>query len=325
MKVLVTGGAGYIGSTVVSALIDAGDEPVVVDDLSRGSAEFLRDIPHVVGDIADPAVLDQVFDEHPGVRTAIHCAARTIVSDSVLDPLSYYRENVAKTVYLVDGLLYRGCERVIFSSSAAVYGSTDTPVVTEEAPLRPASPYGRTKVLVERMLSDIASAGTLKALALRYFNPVGCDPNHRSWPYDPEPTHALGALMRAWAGGGTFYIHGRDWDTVDGTAVRDFVHVWDVALAHVAAAHNWSAPEGGYEVINVGSGRATSVLQLATTFNALVDEPAHIEFDGRRPGDTVGCYTSTLRARQRLRWEPTRSVEDAVRDLLALPSLERPS
>jgi UDP-glucose 4-epimerase len=323
VKVLVTGGAGFIGSTVVSALTGAGDEPVVVDDLSRGRAEFLRGIAHRVGDVADGAVLDAVFDEHPDISIAIHCAARMIVPESIADPLTYYRENVAKTVQFVEALLERGCRRIVFSSSAAVYGTPDTTVVTETSPVRPESPYARTKVMVEQILADACAATPLTALSLRYFNPVGCDPQHRSWPYDPAPTHALGSLMHAWQSGRPFYIHGRDWDTPDGTPVRDFVHVWDVALAHVAAAHNWVAPDDGFDIVNVGSGTATSVLQLADTFNAAVDRPARIEYDGRRAGDTVGCYTSTEKAHEVLRWQPTRTVKDAVVDLLALADRQR--
>jgi len=318
MKVLVTGGAGYIGSTVVSALRDAGDDPFVVDDLSRGSAEFLRGIPHLIGDIADPAVLDAIFTEHPDIEVVIHCAARIVVSESVTHPVDYYRANVAKTIELVDGLVARGCHRVIFSSSAAVYGDAETEVVTEDSPLRPLSPYGRTKVIVEQLLSDVCVSTPLSALTLRYFNPVGCDPQHRSWPYDPAPTHALGSIVRAWEAGEPFYIHGRDYPTPDGTPVRDFVHVWDVALAHVAAAHNWTPTGDGYDVVNVGSGRATSVLQLAETFNKRVDRPVPIEFDERRPGDPAGCHTSTAKAAQVLDWRPERSVDDAIVDLLAL-------
>lgn len=318
MKVLVTGGAGYIGSTVVSALLDAGDEPVVVDDLSRGSAQFLHGTPHVVGDIADKAVLDTVFAEHGDIDVVVHCAARIVVAESVAQPLAYYRANVAKTVELVDGLLERGCPRVVFSSSAAVYGDADADVVTETAPVRPRSPYGRTKVIVEQLLEDVCASSPLAALTLRYFNPVGCDPQHRSWPYDPEPTHALGSLLRAWSTGAPFRIHGRDYPTPDGAPVRDFVHVWDVALAHVAAVHNWVPTGTGYDVVNVGSGTATSVLRLAETFNARVPDPVRIEFDGRRAGDTAGCRASTEKAREVLGWEPSRTVDDAIVDLLAL-------
>jgi len=323
VRVLVTGGAGFIGSTVVSALRDAGDEPVVIDDLSRGRPEFLTAVSHRVGDVADPAVLDAVFDEHPDISLAIHCAARMVVPESISDPLTYYRENVAKAVQFTEGLLARGCERIVFSSSAAVYGTPDTTVVTESSPVRPESPYARSKVMVEQILSDACAATSLTALSLRYFNPVGCDPQQRSWPYDPAPTHALGSLMRAWETGTPFRIHGHDWNTPDGTPVRDFVHVWDVALAHVAAAHNWAPPAGGFDIVNVGSGTATSVLQLAEAFNAEVDNPVRIEYDGRRAGDTVGCHASTQKAHDVLQWQQTRNVKDAVVDLLALADQRR--
>lgn len=314
MKVLVTGGAGYVGSTVALALLDAGVQPVVLDDLSAGRAEFLRWFPHYVGDVADRDVLDSVFAEHPDIEIAIHCAARTVVSESLADPLTYYRENVAKTVQFVEALLALGCPRLIFSSSAAVYGSAPTRVVTEDAAVSPASPYAMSKVMVERVLADACAATPLRALSLRYFNPIGCDPQLRTGPYDPTPTHALGSLLAAWTAGEPFRIHGADWDTPDGTPLRDFVHVWDVARAHVAAALRWRGD--GHLVVNVGSGRGTTVRELADAFNQQVERPVPIEYDGRRAGDTVGCYASIARAEDVLGWRPERSVDDAMVDVL---------
>ncbi|HTZ43858.1 MAG TPA: UDP-glucose 4-epimerase GalE [Jatrophihabitans sp.] len=314
MKVLVTGGAGYIGSTVALALHDNGDHPILLDDLSRGQPERMRLFPCYVGDIADPVLLDRIFADHPDLEVVIHCAARTVVSESLTDPVGYYRENVAKTVRLVDELLRHGCTRLLFSSSAAVYGPTPPLVVTEETPVRPRNPYATSKLMVERLLTDICAAGPLTAVSLRYFNPVGCDPRFRSGPVPGTATHVLGTLLRAAALGEPFWIHGRDWDTPDGTPVRDFVHVWDVALAHVAAVHRWP---GGHRILNVGSGRGTTIRQLAEVFNLHAQRPVEIRYDGRRAGDTVGCYTSSSRARSLLRWQPTRTVADAVLDAIA--------
>jgi UDP-glucose 4-epimerase len=322
MKVLVTGAAGFIGSTVAAALHDAGDVPVVLDDLSKGSPSFLNGYPAYIGDCADPAVLARIFDDHPDIDVAIHCAACTIVPESIIRPLTYYSQNVAKTISLVEQLLAHGCTRLIFSSSAAVYGAAPAPVVTEDSPTNPGNAYGASKLMVERILADTCAATPLSALSLRYFNPVGCDPQLRSGPYEPAPTHALGSLLAAWNGGDPFWIHGSDWDTVDGTPVRDFVHVWDVARAHVAAAH-YGRGGSGHAVVNIGSGRPTTVLQLAETFNRFVDNPVDIRFDGRRPGDASGCVTSTDRARELLGWRPQRTIADAVADALGWAARER--
>jgi UDP-glucose 4-epimerase len=315
VKVLVTGGAGFIGSTVALALQDAGDEAVVLDDLSRGPAAFLRHFPSYVGDVADGALLSRIFTDHPDIEAAIHCAARTVVTESLEDPATYYRENVAKTIDLVTHLLGHGCRRLIFSSSAAVYGTTRDRVITESSQVRPASPYANSKLIVEQMLADICAATPLSALSLRYFNPIGSDPQHRTGPYDPGPMDVMGSLLSASATGEPFWIHGRDWPTSDGTPVRDFVHVWDVALAHVAALRSWPAGEG-HLVLNVGSGRGTTVRQLVDAFNAVAPRPVDVRYDGRRSGDIPGGYPDIGTARRLLKWQPTRDVRAGVRDAL---------
>jgi UDP-glucose 4-epimerase len=317
MKVLLTGAAGYIGSTIAAALHDAGDEPVLLDDLSRGCASFLAPYPSYVGDVADARLVARIFADHPDMTIAVHCAARTVVTESLADPLGYYRENVAKTVQFVQALLTHGCKRLIFSSSAAVYGGVSTSFVTEQSALAPASPYATSKVMVEQVLADACQATGLSALSLRYFNPIGCDPVLRSGPYEPRPLDALGSLIAAWEHGTPFWIHGDDWPTADGTPLRDFVHVWDVAQAHVAAAKSWGATEGaGHEILNIGSGHGTTVRQLAETFNQHVDRPVEIRYDGRRAGDTVGAFARTDKAERLLRWHPSRTVAQAVADTL---------
>lgn len=318
MKVLVTGAAGYVGSTVVSALLDAGDRPIGVDDLSVGRPDFLTGAPHYLGDIADPVLLARIFAEHPDIGMAIHCAARTVVADSARDPVGYYAANVAKTVALLEALLRHECHRLIFSSSAAVYGNSATPVVTEESPVDAVSPYASTKLMTERILDDVCAATPMTAMSLRYFNPVGSDPQLRTGPYDPAPSHALGRLVAAAQAGEKFVIHGRDWDTPDGTAVRDYVHVWDVARAHVAATQRWSpGGEGrGHVVINVGSGQATSVRQLVDAFDEQVERPVAVRYGPRRAGDTVGCRAAIDRALELLGWAPERSLADGIRDTL---------
>jgi UDP-glucose 4-epimerase len=319
MKVLVTGGAGYIGSTVALALLDGGDQVIVLDDLSRGPAGFLQNFPNYVGDIADGALIGRIFTEHPDIDAVIHCAARTVVAESLEHPMIYYRENVAKTIEFVDHLLRHGCRRLIFSSSAAVYGTAPDRVITEETPVRPASPYAMTKLIVEQLLADVCAASPLSAVSMRYFNPIGSDPRHRTGPYDPGPMDVMGSLLSASATGEPFWIHGRDWPTEDGTPVRDFIHVWDLASAHIAALHRWDAltEQARHQVLDVGSGSGTTVLRLAETFNAVAARPVDIRFDQRRPGDIAGGYASAAKARELLRWSPSRSVADGVADALA--------
>ena len=308
----------YVGSTVVSALLDAGDRVVGLDDLSRGHPAFLARTPHYVGDVADEPLLDRIFAEHPEIEIVIHCAARTQVQESTADPLRYYRTNVGKAVTLFERVVANGCTRLVFSSSAAVYGDPVTPAVTEDSPVAAASPYAATKLMVERILDDLCAAGPVNALSLRYFNPIGADPQLRSGSTDPAPPHVLGRLIAASVAGEPFWIHGDDWDTPDGTPIRDFVHVADVARAHVVAAHRWSAIAVGsrHQVINIGSGRPTTVRELAEAFNRVAARPVTIRTGGRRPGDTVGCYADTSKARRMLGWAPRHTLADGIRDAL---------
>jgi UDP-glucose 4-epimerase len=226
MSVVVTGGAGYIGSTVTSALADHGISPVVLDDLSRGPVEFTKGRDFYLGDIADPAIWDAIFAKHE-VTAVIHCAGRIDVVESVLDPLGYYETNVAKTTTMLTHLCARGVDRVVFSSSASVYG--DATAAEESTSLAPASPYARTKATVEQILADVGEQ--IRSISLRYFNPIGADPALRTGQYDPNPTHVLGRLLGAARDGKPFHVFGTDWPTRDGSTIRDFIHVWDLALA----------------------------------------------------------------------------------------------
>ena len=318
MKVLVTGGAGFIGSTVALALLDAGIDVVALDDLSRGPAAFLRHYPSYVGDVADPRIVDRIFAEHPDISAAVHCAARTVVTESLADPAGYYRSNVGKTIDFVSLLLSHGCRRLIFSSSASVYGTTSEPVITERTPPRPASPYARSKLIVEQLLADICAATTMTAMSLRYFNPIGSDPQHRTGPYDSGPGDVMGTLLSASATGEPFWIHGNDWPTSDGTPVRDFVHVWDVALAHVAALRSWPdlAWRDAHLVLNIGSGRGSTVRELTEAFNREAPRPVEVRYDGRRDGDIPGGYPDISKATTLLDWQPERGLRDGVRDAL---------
>ena len=329
MKVLVAGGAGFIGSTVVSACLDDGLEPVILDNLSTGRIEFTRDRTFYRGDIADGALLDRIFAEHPEIGAVVHAAALIVVPESVAEPLRYYRENVAKSVDFIEHAVRNGCQRYLFSSSAAIYRPGDDFSVDETSPLEPTSPYARTKAMMESILADTAEATPLRALSLRYFNPIGADPQLRTGLQIPRPTHALGKMISALEGDEEFLVTGVDWPTRDGSGVRDYIHVWDLARAHVQALRRFDEilPPGGersYEAINLGTGSGTTVRELVAAFQAVADRPLRVRETGPRPGDQAGSYTRSTRARTVLDWKPEFSVSDGIRHSL-LWSARRPS
>jgi UDP-glucose 4-epimerase len=321
VKVLITGGAGYIGSTVASACLDSGIVPVILDNLHRGRREFVQGHHFYEGDIADGGLLDRIFADHPDIAATIHSAGLAVVSESVADPIRYYRENVAKTVDLLDHLDRNGCRRFIFSSSASVYESVDGGSLDESCPLAPKSAYARTKAMAEQVLEDVSAAGVMRGLALRYFNPIGADPRMRTGLPDLAPTHALGKLVEAYSNSAPFRVTGVDWPTRDGTGVRDYVHVWDLAQGHVAALQRFDEvlPQTDpqrYEVINLGSGAGTTVRELISAFERVVDGTVTVVESDRRPGDVVGCYTANEKATKLLGWQPRFALQDAIRTAL---------
>ncbi|AUY48018.1 UDP-glucose 4-epimerase GalE [Streptomyces sp. CB01881] len=324
-KVLITGGAGYIGSTVASALLDQGITPVILDDLSKGRAEFVEGRVFYQGDTADGALLDRIFAEHPDIDAALHCAARIVVPESVAKPLFYYRENVAKTVELLDSLQRNGCTRVVFSSSASIYAPTPDARVDETCAVDANSPYARTKQMMEHVLQDWTrgdGAEGIRVIALRYFNPVGADPQLRTGLQDLNPTHALGKLIEAHTNGTPFTVTGVDWATRDGSGIRDYIHVQDLADAHVAALTRFDevvkpAADDRYRVINVGTGEGTTVRELVTAFEEAVGAKLDVREADPRPGDVIGCYAAVDTARELLGWTAQRTIAEGVTDALA--------
>lgn len=320
MKVLITGGAGYIGSTVATACVDADLEVVVLDNLSTGRADFARGRPLYVGDVADQRVWERVVSEHPDIDVVVHCAARIVVPDSMSDPLGYYEANVAKTIDLLQQIRAAGIGRVVFSSSASVYRGASGTGVDEAAPLEPGSPYARSKQMVEEILSDAARAGMLRAVALRYFNPIGADPELRTGLQNPNPSHALGRIMRSQAAGEAFPLTGTTWPTRDGSGLRDYVHVWDLALAHVAAVQRFddvATPAHPFLAINIGTGQGVTVRELIAAYERVTGTRLSVEEHEARPGDQAGAYAIVDMARQLLGWSAERTVDDGVRDALA--------
>ncbi|WP_417554198.1 UDP-glucose 4-epimerase GalE [Microbacterium sp.] len=320
VKILITGGAGFIGSTIASACIDAGIEVVILDDLSTGRSDFGDGRSLYVGDIADAAVIDRIADEHPDISLVIHCAARIVVPESVADPLGYYDVNVGRTVTMLRQLAARGITRVLFSSSAAIYLGESGEGVDEDATIAPGSPYANTKWLVEQTLRDAAAAGQLRAVALRYFNPIGADPQLRTGLQNPTPSHALGKIMTAHENGIPFTITGTDWATRDGSGLRDYIHVWDVARAHVAAVQRFdeiATDASPYIAMNIGTGDGVTVRELVAAFERVTGETLDVVEGPRRPGDQAGAFALVGRAQQALGWRAEKSIDDGVRDALA--------
>ncbi|MGW0667963.1 UDP-glucose 4-epimerase GalE [Streptomyces sp. NPDC002746] len=324
MKVLITGGAGYIGSTIASACLDSGIEPVILDNLSTGRREFTSGRIFYEGDIADGPLIDRVFAEHPDIHAVVHCAALIVVPDSVSDPVGYYRNNVTAGLDLVGHLLRNRCERMIFSSSASIYRTGEDFTVDEDSAHAPQSPYARTKTVCEGMFSDIAATQPIRVLSLRYFNPIGADPKMRTGLQLRRPSHALGKLISAHEAGVPFEITGTQWSTRDGSGIRDYVHVWDLAAAHVAALQRFDTILDSGEsstAINLGTGAGTTVRELVEAFNEIVDTPVRTKDTAARPGDVAGAYTRSDRAERLLDWRPQYTTAEGIRDSLRWAAL----
>jgi UDP-glucose 4-epimerase len=322
MKILVTGGAGYIGSTTAKALEEAGHVPVILDSLLTGPKAFVRDRIFYEGDIADRDLLSRIVDEHPDLDATIHMAARIVVPESVEQPYEYYRDNVAKSLELFDQLVQLDKPRVLFSSSASLYAIKDDFEVTEDDPLTPMSPYARTKRMIEEVLTDIAVATDLRAIILRYFNPVGSDPDLETGIYAKEPSHVLGQLVMAARGQKpSFTITGTEHPTRDGTGIRDYIHVWDLAKAHVRAVerfdHVIEAVGEPSVVINVGRGDGVTVRELVAAFERVFGHEVPITEAPPRPGDAVGAFANVDRSVELLDWRTELSIDDAIASALA--------
>jgi UDP-glucose 4-epimerase len=330
VKVLVTGGAGYIGSTVCSALLDSGHTPVILDSLVTGQEVFTRGRIFYKGDIADSGVLERLFDEHPDIKLVVHCAALIVVPESMEKPYEYYRENVSKSTEFFKILVERGIEGVVFSSSASIYSVVDNFKVTESSPLSPQSPYARTKFMMEMVLQDFASAYGLKGIALRYFNPIGADPTLRSGIHVREPSHVVGKLVDCARGKlAKFEVTGVDWPTRDGSGLRDYIHVWDLAQAHVAAVEKFEAIFQGrtqnnfYEVINLGTGQGVTVKELLAAFERVFGKTLNKGEAPARPGDNAGSYASCEKAAKLLGWNAGKSIDEGIKDALRWGEMRR--
>lgn len=311
LAVLVVGGAGYVGAHTCRALADAGFRPVVFDNFSTGHRDFVRWGPAVEGEIHNRAALVDCIKQH-GCTAVLHFAASAYVGESVVDPGKYYENNVAGTISLLQAMKEVGCRTLVFSSTCAVYGDPPRLPITEATPLDPINPYGASKQMAERMISDFGAAHGLRAVALRYFNACGGDAALGELR-DPE-THIIPRAMMALQGHlSDFAVFGSDFPTPDGTAVRDYVHVQDLADAHVAALR---ALLGGHKggVFNLGAGRGHSVLEVLRAIEEVAGERLPAVTGPRRPGDPPMLVADASLATAELGFKPLRSsLEEIVR------------
>lgn len=303
MKVLVCGGAGYIGSHMVRYLLETGHDVVVFDNLATGHREAVGTATLVVGDLLDPVALESLFASH-SFDAVMHFCARSLVGESVHDPYAYYQNNVSGTLALLCAMRAAGVGKLVFSSTAAVFGQPQAALIDEDHPTQPINPYGASKLMVERILSDAASAYGLRSVALRYFNAAGADPaGGLGEAHEPE-THLIPNVLRAALGqGNVLKVFGCDYDTHDGTCVRDYVHVNDLASAHLKALWFMQDNEGAHR-FNLGNGQGFTVLEVIEAARQVTGRSIDFERASRRAGDPPVLVASSAKARQCLGWTP---------------------
>lgn len=324
MSILVTGGTGYIGSHTVVELLKRDNDVVIVDNLSNSKICVLDRIEKITGkrpefikcDLLDDAMLDQVFAEHPSIDSVIHFAGLKAVGESCSLPIKYYHNNITGTLNLLSSMVKYGVSRIVFSSSATVYGVPKSVPIKEDFPLSTTNPYGETKLMIERILKDAVLAyPDLSVCVLRYFNPIGA---HESGLIgeDPRgiPNNLLPYISKVAAGKlECLSVFGNDYDTPDGTGVRDYIHVVDLALAHIYAI-SYTEKQKGIDYINVGTGNGYSVLEMVSAFEKAWGGKVNYKFAPRRPGDIAECYADPTKAYELLGWRAERNLEKMCED-----------
>jgi UDP-glucose 4-epimerase len=324
MRILVTGGAGYIGSHTCVELLQAGHEIIVVDNLSNSKAESLERVHELTGktlefhkiDLLDKQALNGVFDKFP-IDSVIHFAGLKAVNESVTIPLRYYHNNVTGTLILCEVMEIHTVKKLVFSSSATVYGDPRKVPIKEDFPLSPTNPYGHSKLMIEEILRDVHRADEAWNIALlRYFNPVGAHPSGRIGE-DPNgiPNNLLPYIAQVAVGKlPKLSVFGNDYPTQDGTGVRDYIHVVDLALAHIRALEKLSS-DPGIVTYNLGTGRGYSVLEMVTAFEKASGRTIPFEIVGRRSGDVASCYADPSKANRELDWTAKRGIEEMCWDM----------
>ena len=324
MSVLVTGGAGYIGSHTVVELLERGEEIVIVDNFSNSKPEMLDKIKEITNkdfkfyevDLLDKEGLEKVFAENPEIDSVIHFAGLKAVGESVEKPIEYYHNNITGTLILLDVMRKHNCKKIVFSSSATVYGNPKTVPIREDFPLSTTNPYGSTKLMIEQILNDVyISDNEWSVILLRYFNPIGA---HESGIIGESPNGIPNNLMpyiNQVACGKLDYLRvfGNDYDTIDGTGVRDYIHVVDLAQGHLKALDK-AREFTGVEAYNLGTGTGYSVLDLVKNFENINGIKVPYKIVERRPGDIPTCYADPSKAKKELNWEAKRGIEEMCRD-----------
>jgi UDP-glucose 4-epimerase len=319
VPVLVTGGAGYIGSHAMLALKDAGWSVAVIDDLSSGKRSAVPDdVPFYEGNIADRALVERIFAEQ-GIQAIMHFAGSIVVPESVEKPLAYYGNNTVATHALLSAAVEAGLRHILFSSTAAVYGAPETVPVAEDDPKEPINPYGASKLMTEWMLRDASAAHPFNYGALRYFNVAGADPQRRAGQQGKGSTHLIKVAVEAAVGlRDHVAVFGTDYDTPDGTCVRDYIHVSDLAAAHVAALEWLIEHPGENLVANAGYGRGLSVLEVLDAVDRLTNMPIKRVMEGRRAGDPPSLVSSNKHILDTIDWTPRyQEIDTIVGDALA--------
>lgn len=312
-RVLVTGGAGYIGSHTCKALAAAGHVPVTFDNLSTGHRDAVRFGPLVHGELADRDLVEHTLRAQR-IDAVIHFAASAYVGESMTDPAKYFRNNVVHTLTLLEAMHAAGVRHLVFSSTCATYGVPRTVPIPEDHPQQPVNPYGESKLFVERALHWHGVAHGLRWLALRYFNAAGADPDGELGEVHEPETHLIPLAIQAALGQrGPLQVMGTDYDTPDGTAVRDYIHVTDLAEGHVAALR-WLLANPGSLTVNLGTGRGYSVLELVRAYEAASGRAIPYEIVARRPGDVAACWADPTLARELLGWEAKLDLDRMCQD-----------
>ena len=311
-SILVCGGAGYIGSHMVRLLLERGFSVTVLDNLSTGHAEAVGEAELVECDLLDAARLAQVLAKRR-FDAVMHFCALSLVGESVRQPLAYYQNNVSGTLNLLAEMQRQDIRRLVFSSTAAIFGEPEQALIDESHPARPINPYGRSKWMVEQILADAASAWGLRSVSLRYFNAAGASPSGAiGESHDPE-THLIPNVLKSvLAGGASLKVFGNDYPTPDGTCVRDYIHVDDLAEAHLAAL-SWMENQPGAVAFNLGNGRGFSVLEVIEAASKVTGQNIPYSVEGRRPGDPAVLVASADKARRELGWQPRyRDIEPII-------------
>lgn len=326
MKVLVTGGLGYIGSHTVVELQNEGFKVIVIDDLSNSSKDVLDGIKAITNttpkfeeiDLKEKLKVQDFFNRHQDIDGVIHFAASKAVGESVTKPLMYYENNISTLVYVLQEMKKLNKQNFIFSSSCTVYGQADDLPINEDAPIKPAeSPYGNTKQIGEEIINDVCKVSALKAVALRYFNPIGAHASSQIGELPIGVPQNLVPFITQSAIGlrGELQVFGDDYPTPDGTCIRDYIHVVDLAKAHVIALRRLleDKNEGNYETFNIGTGTGSSVLEVINSFEKISNQKLEYKIANRRSGDVISAYADTFKANKVLGWKAELTLDDAMR------------